>query len=191
MPQLEKAAANAVKEGGNVFRIVRIEDKKQKGIYRFWGEAYHTNEFEQIKQKAADKEKKKFDEGPYAYITIYRPAYSMGFNDDTQYDIIINDTLKLGMWANTRYILKVAKAGNVKVTIDVHNFMQNMNIDVKPGNNYYVRSYANFPGTGKNVKTGDAQVRVHAYTPYLEKIDEQQGVIESSMITQIIVSRKI
>ena len=190
--ELGKIAAKTAKEGGNVFQITRIEDQKQRGRYRFWGEAYHTDKYSQLKASITDK-KKNANNGSFAYLTIFRPAYSQGFNDDSViYDVTINDTLKLEMKGNTRYILKITKEGNVKIEVRHKNFVQDMKVDVKMGNNYYVRSYVNFPGAHKYITTGEFKVKLRGYTPYLEKIDDQlQGEIESSMVTLITVTKKI
>ena len=189
--QLDKIAMDVAKKGGNVFQINRIEDHKQAGHYRFWGEAYYTKDYDRIKAEALDKEKKKLSDGTCAYLTIYYPEYTQGFSGDIKYYITINDTLKLELWSNTKYVLKITKAGSVKLKVNQNHFKQNMDVDVKMGNDYYVRSYVNYSGAGKEISTGDYQVHVNGFTPYMEKINEWQGEIESSMVTRYVVTKKI
>jgi hypothetical protein len=190
--QLEKLAVDAAKEGGNILQLKRIDDPKQSGRYRFLGEAYHTNDIIKLKEKIADRNKKKFGDGQCAYLTIYRPSYSLGFNDDSiRSEVTINDTFKFILKANTRYILKVAKESSVTMRVQHSDFIQNISVDMKMGNSYYVRNYINIPGYGKFITTGGVQLHLRGYTPYLEKVDEQQGEIESSMITQVVISKKL
>ena len=190
--QLEKVAVKAAQFGGNVLQITRIEDLKQGNRYKFRGEVFESEKINEIKAKAEEKKKQKFSNGPCAYLTIYRPAYSEGFNDSIKYDITINDTLKLSMSSNSKYILRISKEGKTKISVQHKNFIQDLNVDVKMGVSYFVRNYVSFPGTHKYVTAGEYKVKLRGYTPYLEKIDDElQGEIESSMITQVVVNKKI
>ena len=158
----------------------------------FWGEAYRAKNFPDVTDQAAKDKKKRFADGSCAYVTIYRPSYSGGYGDDSiKYEVVINDTLKLEMLPNSRYVLRVAKDGVLRVSVNHKNFVQNMKVDVRMGSDYYVRSYVNIPHTGKYINTGDFKVRLRGYTPYLEQIEDYQGGLESGMITQVVVMKRI
>ena len=192
MTQLAYITLYSVLDSANVLQLTHIEDRKLSGRYKLLGVAYYTDRYEQLKAKMNEKKKKLFDTTSEACLTIYRPAYSLGFNDSIKYDVVINDSLKLPMQANTKYILKITNEKDIKITVRHKDFIQDMKIHVQVGKKYYVRNYANFPGAHKYITTGEFKVKLRGYTPYLEKIDDElQGEIESSMVTQITVTKKL
>ncbi len=189
--QLADLAIMGITKGGNAIVLNKIEDPKQTNHYRFWGDIYNTSNYNTLKSKATDKKQKRSKE-PWALVTIYRPAYTGGFNDDSiTYDILVNDTLKLPMNASQQLVLRVVTEGKVRLTVKHKDFVQNLELDVLHGKNYYVRNYTNFPGSGKYVKAGDMKVRVRGYSPYLDIVSEQQGVIESSMLRGLMIVKRV
>jgi len=190
-PQMEALGDAAVKKGGNVVKITRINDVKQRGIYKFRAEVYRADDLSRLIQQIIETKKKPFAGEKCAYITIYRPAYSGGFNDEAICDIVVNDTLKLEMNGNSKYVLKVTKEGSVKVEIRHKSFTQDLKVNVQFGKDYYVRNYMNFPGSHKFVQLENYNLKVPNHAPYMDSVSQYQGAIESSMITQVVVSKKI
>jgi len=189
--QLTELAIMGITKGGNAIVLNKLEDPHQRNHYRFWGDIYNITSYNTLKSKAAEKEQKRSKE-PWAQVTIYRPAYTDGFNDDSiEYSLFINDTLELPIKAGSQYVLRIAKQGKMRLATKHKNFVQNAYLDVQHGKNYYVRTYANFPGSKKQVTAGDIKVRVRGYTPYLDIVSEQQGAIESSMLKGMMIVKRV
>jgi hypothetical protein len=187
--QLEAVAVKAADKGANVLQVTLVKDTRQSGRFMVEGTAYYTDQIATVTHKAQQRTDKKYDDGKYAYVTLYRPVYERGANDEHTFDIIVNDTLILKMPANTRYVLKLAREGNVRVAVE--NSMVSQNIDVKPGNSYYMRCMASFPGSKKVVKMGSIVMPLKGFAPYVELEDELQGSIESSLVNQVILYKNL
>ena len=188
--QLNKAAEETMKAGGNVFQITGINNTKQKGLYKVKGTAFRVDQYDLVKSKALELKNQSLENGKQAILTVYRPVYVSGFNDDIAFDVIINDTLKLEMWANTKYIIKVSKDCSAKISVNNGSIIQHINVQL--GKKYHVRALANFPGSGNHIKVGEMNLRLRGYDPYFEVMDDEQGELESSLVNKItIISKKI
>ena len=187
--KLDEVALKTAEAGGNVFQISSMQDHNQGGRYKIWGNAYYTSKYEQVKISALEQKNKKLDNNKYAYLVIYRPDYGFSRNDEMDMDFTINDTVKLDMKANTKYIIQVDK--NCKVKVATKNNLVVQSVDVQLGNRYYIRAYVNVPGHPKFIKTGESNVEIGNYKPYFEMIDGVQGDVESSLVNQITISKKL
>ena len=187
--RLYQVALETAQAGGNVFVISSMQDHNQGGRYKIWGNAYYTDKYEQVKAKAYEQKNKKPDNNKYAYLIIYRPDYNRSKNDEISLTITINDTLKLDVKANTKYIIQVEK--NCKVKVANKNNIMVQDVDIQLGNTYYIRTYVNVPGHRKFIKTGESNADIGNYAPYFEMIDNAQGELESSLVNQITISKKL
>jgi len=188
--QLKDATAKALKSGGNIFKITQVQYPRQKGNYRIIGYAYKTGNYDEVKARSIEVAQRKTEKGKYATLTVYHPVYEGGFNDELPFDIIINDTLRLNMAANTKYVIKIANESPLRISADDDNFIQTL--PVKRGSNYYIRALRSFPGANRRLKMGDRMVKLRGYEPYFEQIDEAQGDLESSLVNEItVISKKI
>lgn len=185
--QLTEAANETAREGGNVFQIGSIQDHKQSGSYKITGIAYHADNYGDVKAKALEWKKK--SAGEFATIILYRPVYNSGFNDNLAMSVVINDTLKLELKGNTKYLVRVPKECSIKVATADNSLVQHLVIHEAV--NYYIRAYTNFPGSGQQIKTGDVMVHLKNYQPYFEIIDEVQGNLESSLVNNIVLTKSL
>jgi len=190
-PQLEKVVQKAAAKGGNVFRISRIHDKGQQGIYDLAGDVFSAADYDRLKAKALEIKSKKLEQNKYAFLVIYRPVYSHGHNDEISFKITVNDTLSLEMKANTKYIIKLANEARIKLVAGDTDVMQPLFVDVKRGNTYYVRGFSSYPYLRKRLKKSNERIRVDGYKPYLLPTDELQGELESSTVTWITLKRTL
>lgn len=187
--QFEKFVEKAKSSGGNIFQVTDIYDHKQNNHFKIEGIAYHADDFAAAKKKALEQKQQKFDKGLFALVTIYRPAYAKGFNDEHLFSIVINDTLTIEMKAETKCILKVAKEGDVRIAVRGESVVQH--VSAKYGNEYYVRAFVNYPGSRRTVLIGDAKVPLRGFAPYIEHVADLQGELESSLVNKIIINKKI
>lgn len=187
--ELENAAVKTALHGGNIFQVTGITDGKQMNDFRMKGTAYYADSYEAEKNKALAKKAKKCKHTDEAWLIIYRPAYTRGANDEEFFTLVINDTLMMDMKANSRYIFKIARDVNVRVAIAGSIISQT--ISVKRGDNYYFRALVNIPGSHKIVNVGTLALPVKGFAPFIEAIDEVQGEMESSLVNQIVVNKKI
>ncbi len=187
--QLYQAALKTVNGGGNVFMVSRMQDRNQKGNYKVWGASFHSPEYAQLKAKAVAYKNKKLENGRYGYLIVYRPQYRSGFNDDIEMELTVNDTLKLDMKANTKYLIQVSKDCDVKIATRKDAIVQH--VHVQPGNRYYTRAYTNIPGVHRTIKVGESNTELNRFTPYFEIIDDVQGDLESSLVNLITITKKI
>ena len=112
-------------------------------------------------------------------------------NDELSFDIFINDTMKQALKADTRYIIRTTRAGRITVATKDKRFMQNLDLNITPGSNYYIRGYVNFPRSGKSVSTVGTAYRLTGYTPYLEQVTDLQGEQESDLITKAVIVKTL
>ncbi len=187
--QLARAAEQTAEAGGNVFMISRMRDHNQKGKYKVWGTAYYTGDFEQVKTRAIAKKTEKLENGKYAYLVVYRPSYRSGFNDDKRMVVTINDTLKLEMKGNTKYMIRLSKEGDLKIAGENDLLVQHLHVQL--GKTYYVRPYINIPGTNKLIRSGENNIAVSKRQPYFETVDDLQGALESSLVNLITITKKM
>ena len=187
--QLSKVALLTAEAGGNVLMIKRMDDRNQRGNYKMWGYACHTDNYELLKTKAFAKKDKGLENGRYACVVLYRPEYTKGFNDETDMELTVNDTMHIGMKGSSKYMIQVPMSGNVKIATKDDVIVQH--IEVKPGNTYYVRAYTNVPGGRRLLRVGESNVQIHGRAPYFEQIEAVQGELESSLITKITVMKKL
>lgn len=187
--QLYNAATRAADAGGNVFMITRMKDRNQHDEYELWGRAYYSDKYEHLKAKAFAQKDKPYENGRYAYIVVYRPGYVRGFNDETDIELRVNDTMTLTMKVGSKYVIKVPGSQDVRIANMDEVGMQH--ISAKAGKTYYVRSEVSRLGSRKLVKQGDTKINVRGNTPYFEQIDEQQGELESSLLTKSTMMKKL
>jgi hypothetical protein len=187
--QLDKIAAKAASMGGNIFEVTDIDDPKQNNHLDIAGVVYHANDYAAVKTKALAGRQRRYEENTYSFITIYRPTYANGFNDEHGFSIIVNDTLIIPMRAETRCVLKIAGEKNVRVAVKDESVVQH--VSAKPGHDYYIRALVNYPGSHRTVNLGEAQVPLRGFAPYVETVSEPQGSLESSLVNKVIINKKI
>ena len=187
--QLSKVALLTAEAGGNVLMIKRMDDRKQRGNYKIWGDVCHTDKYELLKTKAFAKKDKGPENGRYAYVVLYRPEYTKGFNDEVDMTLTVNDTIHIEMKAGAKYTIQLPMSSNVKIASKDDVIVQH--IEVKPGNTYYVRAYTNVPGGRRLLRVGESNVEIHGRASYFEQIEAGQGELESSLVTKITVMKKL
>ena len=187
--QLNRAAVKTATAGGNILMIDRIQDHNQKGKYKIWGTTFYAAHYEQVKALALARKKEKLENGKYGYLVVYRPVYNSGFNDDMDMTVVIDDTLKLDLKGNTKYVIQYARDCDMKIADPKELLVRH--IHAQTGMRYYVRGYVNIPGSGKLVKTGENNVEIGGRQRYFEIIDEAQGDLESSLVSLITISKKL
>lgn len=177
--QLHKICIKAVKSGANIIQIMKIENVKWSGSYKLNAKAYKVHDYGAFKKRILDKKVMDIQSRTnYSYLTIYRPNYTSSLNDLYNYTIIISkDTLKLRR--NTKYKIRIDKEGITDIKI--LETKTSYSVDIRFGNDYYVRSYAQFP-SAMGYQSNAIMIPIGGYVPLLEKVDKDQAEIESSLI---------
>jgi hypothetical protein len=188
--QLDQLILAASAKGANIFILDKIKDRRQFEMYNISGNIYHTSQYENAKASFLAAKTKKYESNTCAYLIIYRPAYTNGYNDEVNFSVFINDTIDFEMKAQTKYVIKLTREGTYTLTAGSPETARPFSINIKFGNTYYARTFATFPASGKKVKNVPG-VRFSGYNPYLLATDELQGELESSKVTQITLKKTL
>lgn len=190
--QLNKLAIQAIASGANTLKVTALKDGKQNGNYSMRATMLYAKNYDQLKEHSLSAKQALYKDNTNSRIIIYRPEYCHGGrNEELEFEVMVNDTLKLTLKPNTKYQLKLNHEGKVKLTVDYKGNSNTTIIDAAKYHSYYVRGYVNFPGAHKQQKVGESLLQLSGYTPYLELPDETEGEIESNLVTQITVIKRI
>jgi len=154
--QLRKITARAKKLDGNVLHLSFIEDAKQRNRYVINGKVYAVDSIDALKAKVVAQKKKQFEKELCAYIVVYLPR-----NLSRKAHITMNDDSEALLRPNSKYIYKIRKEGINKIATRENGIL---NIDVKFGNTYYIRTCFTHRNT------------------YIEQVGDLMGELESSFV---------
>ena len=168
--KLENILSKTNDKKANIFRITKILAPYQDQYYHIWGHAYYTSNFDSFKTKVLEEKNKKFENGKCAYVIIYRPGYNYTRSGHENTDILINDSIALQMEESSRYIYRISKEGTWKIALKNSNEI--VNIDVKFGKEYYVKTYIERSGF---LSSRNMPARIFS-------VDNIEGDLESSVI---------
>ena len=143
---LEEAKAKAIKAGGNIIKIRELRPPDGvSSCFRLLGEIYYYPDIPGLKAsriKAFDSMMKIQlpDTATYALLYIYRPDIERSIS----YNVSLNDSVVCRIRNNSRYLIKVSKAGLAKISARTESRAEVL-IDIQPGKAYFVKC-STFPG---------------------------------------------
>lgn len=187
--QLEKLAEAVTAKGGNILVVSRIRDNKQSGRYKLSGNVFFTDHADLLDSIRNEVTNRTYATNA-AYIVLYRPIYVKGHNDEESFYAVLNDSVQLLMKANTKYIIKVTNEGMIRLTAGDNGIGIPIEINARFGNVYYVRGYISYPYSGK-LGMETKGIPFNGYNPYLLPTGNIQGMLESSMVSQITLKKDL
>jgi hypothetical protein len=188
---LHNISAKTNDNQGNVFKTTGMSELLRDGGYRISGKAYYSANFDSFKTYVSVEKKRKFENGKYAYITVYNPGdafmnmeraqkrrnpifFNPGnifMNNRTKNVLIaVNDSLEQPLDDLSKCVYKVTKGGPYKVALKGGS--EYVNIDVQLGKEYYIKIVTERPRPLKR----------RNLPKHLVSVSEVQGNLESSVI---------
>ena len=164
---------NTLHSYGNVFKVNKIKYIEEKDYYYMSGVAYYTPMLDSFRRYLQSEKNKKLQRN-FARIVFYRPL--QGGLPDLKMNI--NDTCEVEIRHGERstYFYKITKEGKYKISGSSND---TVTIDVKFGNNYYVKVYFS-----KKVPVPRKHKPPIDKTKFIAKpflMDNLQGELESSI----------
>ncbi len=183
--KMREMANEAYAMGGQLMVLHNFRDARQSGNYAMRFNVFKANESGKIAVNNTTSEK----DASQSTIVLYRPVYSGSYNDSVSFDVIINDTLRLPLNGNMKYLLRCAAGSSVKLTVSGQGIVEQ--VAVGAGKKYYFRGFVNIPGSNRMITNGGVSRIIKGYAAYIEPISELQGELESSLLNSYILWKKI
>lgn len=184
--QMQQMATEAHAMGGQIMVVSNFRDAGQSGNYAMRFNVYKAKDIEKF---AVNGNTPSVKDANQATIVLYRPIYSGSYNDSVSFDIMVNDTLRLPLNGNMKYVLRSAPGNNIKLTVASQGIVEQ--ISLSAGKTYYFRGFVNIPRSNRTITNGGVSRTIRGYSPYIESISEMQGELESSFLNNYIIWKRI
>jgi len=134
---LDNMISEVHRENGNVLQVITITDAYNPRHFYITGRAYVAPDYDAFRRAVFAGKNEKHENGHCAFLIIYRAKNGTG-TDGNQMRLSMNDSVKLKVERNVRYIYKVTKEGPMTLTLDSNETIQ---MDITFGKDYYVEAY--------------------------------------------------
>jgi hypothetical protein len=182
--QLQRMAMEASAIGGNTMVISSFRDVRQSGSCNMKFNVFKCRDISTVSRTSF-----RLKDDNLSEVILYRPIYSGSYNDSVTYEVVVNDTLRLNMESNRKYVLRISAGSSIKLSVVSQGIVAHIN--TVAGKTYYVRGFVNIPGVSRSI-TNDGVSRITTgYMPYIEQVEELQGELESSFLNQYTILKKI